>query len=247
MSNNAVRSHYDQLQVNYLECWSSLAKQNISRFELNLISNAVKQISPKKKIKVLEVGIGPGRIAQIILKYPVEYYALDISSKMVEVSKSKFRGNIKIKKIIEADISQENPFPKEKFDLIVAIRVLYYNKNWTEIISKLSNKLNAGGLLVFCILNRYSSAVLGKFINQDQLRGHYTNLGELKSILRTNHLKTITLEGYARLPDVIYDKCNSNLSAATVRIVEKISSIFLGKTLFMRMFYVIAQKSKNKT
>jgi len=246
MNSDKVRRHYDHLNTDYLKCWSSPAKQDINRFELNLIGNKVKQLSSKKRIKVLEIGVGPGRIAQAILKYQVDYYALDISSQMIRVVKDRFVNNQKIKKIIKADISKKVPFPKEKFDLIIAMRVIYYNRNWKEVIEKLTDKINPGGSFIFCMLNKNSTAILGKLINKDRLEGHYTTLGELKDILIKNNFKKVSLWGYARIPDVVYDKCGSKLSATVLRMSENILSALFGKTLFVRMFYVTAQKPKDQ-
>ena len=205
--------------------------------------NLIRLTKGRNKIKILEVGIGPGRIANEILKYPVEYYGLDISNKMIEVFKKRFTGNGKVKKLIVADIALSEPYKNITFDCIVAMRIIYYSKNWKQVISKLTNKLQKGGTIIFCMLNRNSTALLGKLMGDGEIKGYYSTKNELTTILAENNLTCIRISGYARIPDLIYDLAKTKSSAKVVSVIEDFLRGLLGDTLGARMFYVVAKKN----
>ena len=230
------------MNADYFECWRSQAKQDINKFELNFINEILGQLSGENVMKrVLEIGIGPGRIAKEILKYTVEYYGVDISNKMIEVFRHNMNNENKIKELIVVDISHQIPFSELLFDIIVAIRVLYYNENWKEVISRFSAKIKPGGIFVFTMLNKRSTAILGALLKSG-LVGYYTNKKELLSVLKENGFKNVELRGYARLPDVLYDFCRTKFSSNVLIFFERALRVILGKSFFSRMFYVVAKK-----
>ena len=123
-----------------------------------------------------------------------------------------------------ADISQKDFFKKIKFDVIVVMRALYYLKNWPEVVERLSNKLKPGGVLIFCMLNSHSTAVLGRLTESVGVRGYFTSLKNLRKVLDFSDLDLIKLGGFARLPDIIYDfadgKYSSQLLLGTERVLR---------------------------
>lgn len=238
-----TKQFYNQENKEYLRVWQSAAKQNISNFELSFVGNALDEIAKKRntKISVLEIGVGPGRIAREILKRDVDYYGVDIADKMLDEFKQSF-SNDKIQKLEHCDVSDRTPFDSLNFDCLVAIRVFYYSANWQDIINRLARKINSGGRIIFTMPNKYSSAQMGKFLKNDYLTGHYTSISELKNILQNNGFTNIKIRGFARIPDVIYDWAKGKKAAQCLNAVEKILTFLLGKKFLMRMLYVSADK-----
>jgi SAM-dependent methyltransferase len=240
--NEEPKEYFDRLGRCYERVWGSLAKKAISDFELNLVERVLAERSVLgMPAKVLEIGVGTGRVAEKILRFPVDYYGVDVAAKMLAVFRGRFGDNPKVKGLVVGNVGNVLPFAGVNFDVIVAWRVLYYLENWPEVIKRLAARLNPGGILVFSLLNRHSTAILGKFCG-GPLRGYNTTYAELRGILRKNHFREVKITGYARLPDVIYDGADHPLLAQAVFFVENVLQFFLGETLWARMFYVVARR-----
>lgn len=240
IDNSIAKDHYDKLSRNYLDCWRSLAKRDINNFEIDFVDKWTKQIRNKKRtIKVLEIGFGPGRIARSLLKYNIEYYGLDISKEMYKTFTEEFKNEKKVKKITLGDIGTDSFYNGIKFDLIVAMRVLYYSKNWRENIKKLQEKLTQGGTLLFTMPNFYSIAILGNLFGK--LKGQYVKMAELKRIMSENKLNT-KFFGYAKISDIIYDICNTKTSSGILLKIEVFLRKFFGEIFLTKMFYVVSKK-----
>jgi SAM-dependent methyltransferase len=245
---NNTKNYYSNLNKDYLKCWSSLAKQDIDNFERAQVNNWLEKfVSTKEQpLKILELGVGPGRIAKEILMHNIEYYGADISNEMIESFKGRIGENVKIKQLVVSDISSENPFENIKFDCIVAMRMLYYSKNWPAIIEKLGQKLENNGTIIFCMPNKNSTAILGKLLKSD-IVGYYTFEKELRGYLKKSGFDKIKIIGYARVPDVVYDVCTNKIFSLILIYFEKITRLFLGNNFASRMLYVTASRqSVNK-
>lgn len=242
MPESNTKNYYNGLGKDYLNCWSSLAKQDVDNFERCWINKCLEKLTiAEQPIKILELGVGPGRIAKEILKHNVEYYGVDISSEMINTIKEKIGNNSKIKQLIVSDISTENPFGEIEFDCIVAMRMLYYSHNWQAIIEKLSQKMDNKGTIIFSMLNNNSTAVLGKLLKSD-IKGHYTTEKELRKCLKRAGFDKISIVGYARMPDVVYDACTNKIFSLALIYFEKILRLFMGNNFTARMLYVNASK-----
>lgn len=240
-----VKELFNKMNKNYSRSWNTAAKQNISRFELDFIHKNIKRLLRRKRIlKVLEIGAGTGRITEQLLNYNIQYYGVDISDKMLSIVKKKFGGDTKVKDLKICDISIKEPFKGVKFDLIVVWRVLYYCQNWREIIDKFITKLNKKGMIIYCMPNLYSSALLGKLlVLRSPIHGYFTTKKEITNIMVKNNMSDVSIQGYARLLDVMYDCSSSDIWAKIMNDCEKLFSLILGKTLFVRMFYISGIKS----
>lgn len=241
--NKEPEEYFNRLGSRYGRVWGSLAKKAISDFELDLVGRVLVEqaTSLGTPMKVLEVGVGTGRVAEKILEFPVDYYGVDVSAKMLAVFREKFGSNPKVKELIVGDVGRELPFDDVKFDGIMAWRVLYYLENWSEVMGRLAARLNPGGVLIFSMLNSRSTAILGKFFG-GPLKGYYTTYAELQEVLKENRFTDVRITGYARLPDVVYDWGNNVILAAVILGVEKVLRVILGPTLLARMFYVAARR-----
>jgi SAM-dependent methyltransferase len=242
ITEECTKNYYNNLGKGYLNCWSSLAKRDVDNFERSFANKCLEKItSVEKPIKLLELGVGPGRIAREALKHNIEYYGVDISKEMIEAFKRKIGENAKIKQLAVSDISSENPFENIKFDCIIAMRMLYYSKNWPDIIEKLGQKMENDGTIIFSMLNKNSTAILGKLLRSD-IVGYYTTEKELRGYLKKSGFDKIKIIGYARMPDVVYDACTNKVFSSMLIYFEKIIRLFLGNNFAARMLYVTASR-----
>lgn len=241
--NNPLVDLYNNLGEKYLDSWESLGKKTIDKYESELINHWAKQsLSGKRLPKILEIGFGPGRVSQHLLNYSADYYGIDISEKMIKAFKKKYGNKKNVKKIIVADVSKNNYFKNVQFDYIVAMRVLYDNKEWRQIIDELVVKLKTRGILIFNLHNFYSFMMFSNLISNTKC--YLTNIKELKNILEKKGLKYY-IQGYSRMPDIIYDLCNKPLLSKLLIFIEKFLDLIFGNTFLTRMFYVIVIKEES--
>lgn len=104
---------------------------------------AVMEVRPQQ---VLEVGCGPGEAAEQIAASGAEVTAIDISERMVELTRA--RG-------IDCRVGdvQRLPFPDASFDCVLAAWMLYHVPDVDLAASELSRVLRPGGRLV-AVTNR---------------------------------------------------------------------------------------------
>jgi SAM-dependent methyltransferase len=103
---------------------------------------AFEAVAEAKPRRVLEVGPGPGELSERIQReLGAEVVALDISERMVELSRA--RG-------VEAIVGdvQQLPFPDGSFDCAVAAWMLYHVPDVVRGIAELGRVLRQGGRLV---------------------------------------------------------------------------------------------------
>jgi len=245
-ANKPVKNFYDRCGEGYSRAWASLSKKYIDRFETKLIRKAVEKATKSKgdkRIKVLDVGIGTGRIASVLLKDNVKYYGVDISEKMIKICKKRFKGNKKIKALTVWDIASSFPNEFGRFDLITAVRSLYYTNAWRKTISQARARLNPGGIFFFTFPNRYSTSLLPRLLFKKRgVKSYQTKYSELEDVIKKAGFSDYEIRGYAKLPDTLYDFCNGNYSTTILILFENILRFSLGETFLARMFYVTCKK-----
>jgi SAM-dependent methyltransferase len=231
------KQHWDKVGIKYSKSWIGKSKEHLSHKELEFIN---KFFSPKKVKNILDIGIGNGRILANYLQNVKNsaIYGIDISEKMVDICKKRFHNNPSSTKLVVCDFSKEKiPF-KITFDFISAIRVLKYNKNWIEMIDKISQILSDDGIAVFCMPNKYSLNVFS-FHKTPFYRSSKT---ELKNICKQHNLEILDIQSFTRIPDIFYSLSNNSLCAKCVIGMEIFFSKIFGKTFLGRMLFLAVKK-----
>lgn len=240
MKNNTNKDHWDELASNYSKVWKGYGKNEMNKREMSFI---VKYLKKSNQNLLLDLGIGNGRILEILLentKKNSEIFGLDISSKMVAICKEKFKNIQKIKELKTCDIANETvPFDKN-FDFITAIRVLKYNENWREIIKKIYKVLNHNGIFVFTMLNNRS---INKFFRYT-IPLYRTNIKELSKVLVESGFETLEIRSFTKLPDLFYNNSKNNFSAELVIFFEKLLEVIFGKTFLGRILFIAVKKNE---
>ena len=97
---------------------------------------------------VLDYGCATGIISNAIADKVKEIHAIDISSKMIEMAKSKARErNICNVNYAQGTIYDER-FQKESFNVILAFRILHLLENPRVVVRRINELLQPGGVFI---------------------------------------------------------------------------------------------------
>jgi ubiquinone/menaquinone biosynthesis C-methylase UbiE len=101
----------------------------------------------KADSRVLEIGIGTGRIALPVAPLVGSYYGIDLSRPMMNRLRAKQYSEAIF--VAEGDATQL-PFPTGTFDAVVAVHVFHLIPNWRDALAEVRRVLRPGGMLVHC-------------------------------------------------------------------------------------------------
>lgn len=100
-------------------------------------------LSPSSR--VLEIGIGTGRIALPLAAHVHAYYGIDLSRRMMERLLDKRSGEPIY--VVEGDATRL-PYPDDSFDAAVAVHVFHLIPGWQQVLNELARVLKPGAPLV---------------------------------------------------------------------------------------------------
>jgi ubiquinone/menaquinone biosynthesis C-methylase UbiE len=241
---NENKNHWDNLNINYDKVWQSVAKHEMHKKEMAFISYYLKIKKPKT---ILDIGCGTGRILNNLINYTspeTEIYAIDISEKMVKLCREKFKDEKKIKSVEVVDIAKDQININKNFDFITAIRVLKYNKNWPEILEKIYQQLNPGGIFIFTMPNKNSINRFADRYSSWNIPIYRTTPKEIKYILKDIGYKILEIRSFTKIPDFFYDKSTNKFFAKLIIFLEKALEIILGKVFLGRILFLAVEKEK---
>lgn len=162
---NVVGS-YDRIRLKGL-------KEGVNRqIELGIVNSIV------KKGKILEIGPGTGFFTQLLEKKG-KVTAIDTSSKMIALAKTR----AKKAKFIVADLFDYSP--KEKFDYVVAFRVLGHLNNSLlgKALQKISSFAKKGGIIIFNVENKSLIRKVIRFFRRKRVETYQLSIEDLKKMV----------------------------------------------------------------
>jgi len=147
----AVREQFDADSRTYLARYSTplIKKQN---------QRLVRLVGGRKKCDtVLDIGCGPGTMAQELLTVGEEVYGLDISPAMIakarhEASRMEQGGRLHF----QVGDAECLPFPDQYFDAVVCAGVLRYLSSWKKGVDEVSRVLKPNGVVVMTFYWKFS-------------------------------------------------------------------------------------------
>lgn len=95
---------------------------------------------------VLDIGSGPGHVANSVVQFGANVIGVDFSPRMVEVAQSKYP-DIEFQR---AD-AEHLPFDSEKFDAVIANFVVHHLARPAKVFSEVSRVLKPGGRFAFAV------------------------------------------------------------------------------------------------
>jgi len=114
-----------------------------------LRNNIVARSEDLRKLDVLELGCGTGRVTYSLTKYFKQVYALDISSGNLKIAKEMLRDVTNVEFFLIRGLEDYDNIPE--FDIFYSILTLQHNPPpiIEIIIKKILNKMKTGGLAFF--------------------------------------------------------------------------------------------------
>lgn len=101
----------------------------------------------RKHDRILEIGVGTGRIALPLSHYTGSYFGLDLSRPMMNKLREKQNGESIF--LAEGDATKL-PFPNKTFDGAVVVHVFHLIPNWQDALAELGRVLQPGAMLIHC-------------------------------------------------------------------------------------------------
>ncbi|HII78899.1 MAG TPA: class I SAM-dependent methyltransferase [Methanosarcina sp.] len=164
---DAVSRNYDGQRKKFIPCFDDF-------YEISVSVASVNTECPS----ILDVGAGTGLLSAFLMeRYPEASFTLiDISEKMLDVAKDRFRGNSRVK-YIAADYSKYDF--AEKYDMVVSALSIHHleDKEKKGLYKKSYSILNENGI----------------FINSDQVHGETPFIENLNKITWRRYVENSSL------------------------------------------------------
>ncbi len=224
-----AESFYDDMADGYLDTFRTKSMMRVMKIERDLIISHMP--SSSGKLKVLEVGTGPGRLSAEIVKRNVDFTGIDISKEMLRACRKRV-GPEPI--LIQHDAGKGLPFPDSSFDYIYSLRVLKYVGDLPMVLKEVHRTLKDDGIFLFSMPNKLS-------INMLHMRQHVEyqrfTMGGLKEVLKKYDLITKEIIGGPRLPEYLYQRDSERMYDLIIKVERGIEGMF-HQGLTREPFYV---------
>jgi SAM-dependent methyltransferase len=228
--------HWNEMGRQYSKAWQKPAKQLLSKQEMDFVKKYLKLFQPDT---VVDLGVGNGRVMTAILesaKKDTRIYGYDISSEMIEYTRHLFADRssdvtLEVKDILKEDLKVEP-------QLVTAIRVLKYNKDWRKMIDIVYQKLKPGGVFIFSMPNRHSLNYFSRY----SIDFYQSTPSELRGILNNMGFEMLEMRTFTRIPDVCYELSESKNYATSLIGIERLMEKIFGSTTFGRMQFIAVRK-----
>lgn len=214
----------------------------INQKETKPILDFLKSIPSKKKLKIIDLGAGRGRLSKPLIENGYDVYCLDSSPEMIkELSTIVNREKIIAQSVFDP-IKTEN-----KFNIVTSLRFFdHFSLNEQEkIIQNVGKNLENGGYLVLSCLNKNSlESLLSRLFSYGKFNYFYTN-EQYRNILKKNNWEVINLKGNFILPRgvFLYTGFSSFLTRILINIDSFLSSLF---PFYSANFVYLIRKSETK-
>ena len=133
-----ISKKYDEQRKKFIPCFDDFYRVSVSVASVN-----------KENPDILDIGAGTGLLSAFLMeKYPEASFTLiDISEKMLDIAKDRFRGNSNVKYIV-ADYSKYHFV--EKYDMVVSALSIHHleDEEKKEIYKKCYSLLKQNGILI---------------------------------------------------------------------------------------------------
>ena len=110
------------------------------------IAASIQELFPEPK-KVLEIGIGTGRIAIPCAQLGVRNFGVDLSSKMLARLQQNKSTGLRFPQISRADAAAL-PFPARSFSAVLAVHVFHLIADWRTALGEIQRVLSPEGVLL---------------------------------------------------------------------------------------------------
>lgn len=204
----------------------------------------VKENIPSNK-KILELGIGTGRNAELILEKGNILYGIDAAEKMLCHCKKRFKKEISENrlKLIHKNLKHRLPFRQNSLDQLICIRVIKYVDNWRELLRESYRVLKRDGVLVIEFPNKYSYEFIAMFVNR-LLNFHYTTFSsnDFENTLVNQKFVRVKEFSGTKFPHFFYSTINNRRLLNVVIYLERLLTRLFGNFLSRNTIVVYIKK-----
>lgn len=163
----------------------------INQFQIDILKNTFEKYFNNKQLKVLEIGVGNGKISNFLYENNHELYAIDMYKECLDKLNPLIKKN-------DFDLDVKNDFdidsiPDDYFDLILIFEVLEHLKNPEFTLNFINKKLKRGGILIASTpnINWYAyriSFILGNSVEHFHNTNHvrYWNLKQFSNLIKVH-------------------------------------------------------------
>lgn len=180
---------------------------------LDLLLNS--GIEPKKKLRILDVATGPGRLGFYLEKHlkKAEITGMDINENMLRRAKKIAYDSKSKVKFMRGDV-YDLPFRDGEFDIITGLRFSMHLPQFQKALGELSRVLKKDGVLVFDVFNYQSILQLKLLVSHNKKRdcGFYT-IDEITNLATGNNLKLMGYKGILLLGETLLRKTSPGFLA----------------------------------
>ena len=168
-----VEKYFSKVAIDYDKRSNSFPWDILRKYEKKKILSFVKY---KKYQNILELGSGAGYYTNIFLRFAKKIYTVDLSLSMLDKIKS-----LKVIKIV-GDVAKINL--KRKFDLIVCLGVLEFNKSYDKILRNIfTHSHKKTEILIMMPYDSLFSKFYSKFHRQNKINLNIKSEYYINSIL----------------------------------------------------------------
>jgi ubiquinone/menaquinone biosynthesis C-methylase UbiE len=97
--------------------------------------------------RILELGVGTGRIALPFVQAGYRFTGVDLAREMLAVFRGKLEGHHTPPSLVQGDVT-DLPFASGSFDLVVGVHVLHLVADWRKTLLEARRVLRPGGTLL---------------------------------------------------------------------------------------------------
>lgn len=154
---------------------------------------------------VLDFGCGTGLVSNEIADNVKMVYAIDISSKMIEIAREKaIRNKIQNIEYVHTTIFDER-FSQDSIDVIMVFNIMHLLEDPQKVIQRINELLKAGGIIIS------ATPCMGEKPLLNSLLSIGSKIGITPEIIsfKTNELENLFLKGNFELIETDYLKKNS--------------------------------------
>ncbi|MBU0957683.1 MAG: methyltransferase domain-containing protein [Nanoarchaeota archaeon] len=138
-----IKKAYDEFAEAYFEMRKGSGTPYFFN-ELLEMPTTLKILGNVKGKKILDLGCGPGRYANILSKKGAKVIGLDNSINSLEIAK----GEAPKAEFILGDV-EKLPFKSGTFDIVLSALVIGHLKNWDKVFKEVKRVLKKNGIFVF--------------------------------------------------------------------------------------------------
>lgn len=132
------------------------------------IAEAINTLNLEKDQKVADLGCGNGRLFEVLEKYKIKYFGLDISEELIEIATNSYPEG----KFVVSDIL-ETPYKKEEFSAVISIAALHHipsKELRRKAIKEIHRIVKPGGKILISVWYFWNKPEYTKLVKKDFIR-----------------------------------------------------------------------------